>query len=131
MIQVIFLDKSELIMSSDDGKVIFITSKGDLRNTFISSDFKSYNELENSDPSLFKRLNYSKEILLSMINPKIKKSKNKQKKQPMFCTKTFKSDTKENYKFLRKDSKDLNNLVNFYASNNNEQEHEHKGDLFL
>ena len=66
-------------MNSDDGRVIFITSKGELRSTVISNDFNSYNDLESTDPSLFKRLNYSKEILFSMINPKIKKSKTKQK----------------------------------------------------
>lgn len=125
MIQVIFLDKSELIMSSDDGKVVFITSKGELRTTTISNDFKSYNELESTDPSLFKRLNYSKEILLSMINPKSKKLKSKQTK-PMFSTKTYKSDTKENHKFLRKDSQGLNNVIDFYATNNADREaHQH------
>lgn len=131
MIQVIFLDKSELIMSSDDGKVIFITSKGELRNTTISNDFKSYNELETTDPSLFKRLNYSKEILLSMINPKSKKLRSKQKKQPMFSTKAYKSDTKENHKFLRKDSQGINNVIDFYATNNIDQQADQNGIVFF
>ena len=62
MIQVIFLDKSELILSSESGKVIFITSKGEIRQSTITSDMTSHLELEKSDPSLYKRLNYAKEI---------------------------------------------------------------------
>jgi len=82
MIQVIFLDKSELILSSDSGKVIFITSKGEIRKTSISNDMSSHVELEKTDPSLYKRLNYAKEILLNLINPK--HNKKSKKKYPLF-----------------------------------------------
>lgn len=63
VIQVIFQDLSELILSSGSGNVTFIKSKGEVRNTPL------YQDLENKDPSLFKRLNYAKEILVHMINP--------------------------------------------------------------
>jgi len=77
MIQVIFLDHSELVLSSENGNVIFITSKDEIRKTVISNDIKAYSDLEKSDPSLFKRLNYAKEMLMNLINPKQAKNKNK------------------------------------------------------
>ena len=49
----------------------------------------------------------------------------------MFWTKTFKSDTKENYKFVRKNSKELNGELDFYATNNNEQEIDNNGIILM
>jgi len=63
VIQVIFQDTSELILSSGSGDVTFITSRREVRNTPL------YQDLEREDPSLYKRLNYAKEILVNMINP--------------------------------------------------------------
>jgi len=63
VIQVVFQNVSELILSSGSGNVTFITSKGEVRNTPL------YHDLEKKDPSLYKRLNYAKEILVHMINP--------------------------------------------------------------
>lgn len=63
VIQVVFQDVSELILSSGSGNVTFITSKREVRHTPLIHD------LEKNDPSLFKRLNYAKEILVHMINP--------------------------------------------------------------
>jgi polo-like kinase 1 len=63
VIQVIFQDMSELILSSGSGNVTFITSKREVRSTPL------YVDLEKKDPSLFKRLNYAKEILVHMIHP--------------------------------------------------------------
>ena len=60
----VFQDISELILSSGSGAVTFITSKGEVRNSPL------FHDLEKKDPSLFKRLNYAKEILMHMINPK-------------------------------------------------------------
>jgi hypothetical protein len=63
VIQVVFQDVSELILSSGSGNVTFITSKREIRHTPLHHD------LEKNDASLFKRLNYAKEILVHMINP--------------------------------------------------------------
>lgn len=63
VIQVVFQDASELILSSGSGNVTFITSRREVRSTPL------YSDLEIKDPSLFKRLNYAKEILVHMINP--------------------------------------------------------------
>lgn len=63
VIQVIFQDSSELILSSGSGNVTFVTAKEEVRSTPL------YSDLENKDPSLFKRLNYAKEILVHMIHP--------------------------------------------------------------
>lgn len=63
VIQVVFQDVSELILSSGSGNVTFITAKREVRNTPL------YPDLEKKDPSLYKRLNYAKEILVNMINP--------------------------------------------------------------
>jgi len=43
--------------------VTFITSRKEVKNSPL------YQDLEKEDPSLFKRLNYAKEILVGMINP--------------------------------------------------------------
>jgi len=63
VIQVVFQDVSELILSSGSGSVSFITAKREVRTSPL------YQDLEKKDPSLFKRLNYAKEILMHMINP--------------------------------------------------------------
>ena len=64
VIQVVFQDTSEIILSSGSGDVTFITSRKEVKSTPL------YQDLEKEDPSLFKRLNYAKEILVNMINPK-------------------------------------------------------------
>lgn len=64
IIQVVFQDSSELILQSGHGEVTFITSRREVRHAPLHTD------LENDDPSLFKRLNYAKEILVGMINTK-------------------------------------------------------------
>ena len=69
VIQVVFQDVSELILSSNSGNVTFITAKREVRSSALATD------LEKKDPSLFKRLNYAKEILVHMLNP----SKNSEK----------------------------------------------------
>lgn len=114
MIQVVFLDKSELILSSDNGDVHFVTSKDEVRNTKISSDMKSYASLEQSDPSLFKRLNYAKEMLMNLINPR--QAKKNKVKQQMYVSKGFRSETKENCKFSRKNSEISGGAIEFYAT---------------
>lgn len=112
MIQVIFLDHSELILSSDSGDVMFITSKGQVRQSIISSDLKTYSSLERSDPSMYKRLNYAKEMLLNLIS----KQKPNKNKYPLFQTKSN-SDTKENnVRFSRKASNISEKRIEFYAT---------------
>ena len=76
VIQVIFQDSSELILSSGSGDVTFITSKREVRNTPL------YQDLEKEDPSLYKRLNYAKEILVNMMNPK-REGKKTEENRPM------------------------------------------------
>lgn len=115
IIQVIFLDKSELISGSDSGKVCFITSKGDIKKTTISNDMNSISSLENSDPSLYKRLNYAKGMLINLINPK-RKTRNKLKESQK-TKKLLKSETKENkHKFSRKNSAASERGIEFYAT---------------
>ena len=63
VIQVSFQDSSELILASGSGSVTFITARKEIKTTPL------YSDLEKHDPSLFKRLNYAKEILLNMIHP--------------------------------------------------------------
>ena len=50
-------------MASGSGSVTFITARKEIKTTPL------YSDLEKQDPSLFKRLNYAKEILLNMIHP--------------------------------------------------------------
>ena len=76
IIQVVFQDSSELILSSGSGHVIFITSKKEVKKTPL------YQDLEKECPSLFKRLNYAKEILVNMINSKQPVDRNSENKQP-------------------------------------------------
>jgi hypothetical protein len=115
MIQVVFLDKSELILSSDSGNVDFITSKEEVRSTQISNDMKCYSSLEKSDPSMHKRLNYAKEMLLNLINPKMGKNN---PKQNLVLNKNFSSETKENkLGFSRKNSESTSaGLIDFYST---------------
>ena len=63
IIQVVFLDTSEIILSSSSGMVAFINAKRERVSYPLSSD------LENTNPSLFKRLRYAKDMLIQMINP--------------------------------------------------------------
>lgn len=58
-----FLDTSEIILSSSSGMVAFINAKRERVSYPLSSD------LENTNPSLFKRLRYAKDMLIQMINP--------------------------------------------------------------
>ena len=76
VIQVIFKDNSELLLSSGSGSVAFITAKEEVRNTPL------YQDLEKKDPSLYKRLNYAKEILLNMIYPRNESDKNSENTNP-------------------------------------------------
>lgn len=78
VIQVCYQDSSEVILASGTGTVTFITSWKEIRTTPL------YSDLEKQDPSLFKRLNYAKEILLNMINPskEDEETKNGNKENP-------------------------------------------------
>ena len=62
IIQVLFQDLSELILCSGNGMVTFINSKKQIKKLPLTSD------LECKDPSMYKRLQYAKEILIQMIN---------------------------------------------------------------
>jgi polo-like kinase 1 len=62
IIQVIFQDQSELILCSGNGMVTFINSRKQIKKLPLSS------YLESKDQSMYKRLQYAKEILLQMIN---------------------------------------------------------------
>ncbi len=87
VIQVIFQDTSELILSSGSGDVTFITAKKEVKSTPL------YQDLEKEDPSLFKRLNYAKEILVNMINPK-KEKLNTQENDPEQISGTMRQNMK-------------------------------------
>jgi len=87
VIQVVFQDSSELILSSGQGDVTFITSRKEVWNSPL------YQDLEKEDPSLFKRLNYAKEILVGMINPqKQKQEVNEENFNPWLSTGISKSN---------------------------------------
>ena len=58
IIHVLFQDMSELILFSGNGLVTFVTSKKQLKKQPLSSD------LEQKDPSMYKRLQYAKDILI-------------------------------------------------------------------
>jgi hypothetical protein len=61
--------------------VTFITSRKEVRTSPL------YQDLEKEDPSLFKRLNYAKEILVGMINPsKLKQEVNEENYNPRLST---------------------------------------------
>ena len=55
---------SELILFSGNGLVTFVTSKKQIKKQPLSSD------LETKDPSMYKRLQYAKDILIQMISKK-------------------------------------------------------------
>ena len=55
---------SELILFSGNGLVTFVTSKKQIKKQPLSSD------LELKDPSMYKRLQYAKDILIQMISKK-------------------------------------------------------------
>ena len=62
IIQVLFQDNSELILCSGSGMITFVNSKKQVKTCSLNSD------IENSDPSLFKRLQYAKEVLVQMLS---------------------------------------------------------------
>lgn len=55
---------SELILFSGNGLVTFVTAKKQIKKQPLSSD------LETNDPSMYKRLQYAKDILIQMISKK-------------------------------------------------------------
>eukprot|EP00347_Sterkiella_histriomuscorum_P016927 403351315 len=86
IIQVIFQDQSELILCSGNGIVTFISSKKQIKKLPLSSD------LESKDPSMYKRLQYAKEILIQMINKNETKSSSKIDKNLYSATTTLTTD---------------------------------------
>ena len=62
IIQVMFQDQSELILSTGSGYVTFVNAKQEVKQMPLSED----ENLE--DKSLYKRLQYAKEILVQMIS---------------------------------------------------------------
>lgn len=65
-----------MILCSGNGMVTFVNSKKQIKKLPLSSD------LESKDPSMYKRLQYAKEILIQMIN------KNSDKKTTAYQTTT-------------------------------------------
>ena len=63
VVQVSFLDKSELLLCSDKKIVIFVDKQGEV------SEYSLSNAMESSNRELTKRLRYSKEVLTSMLQP--------------------------------------------------------------
>ena len=61
VVQVSFLDKTELLLCSDTKIVIFVDKQGD------ASEYCLSNAMDSSNRDLAKRLRYSKEILTNMI----------------------------------------------------------------
>lgn len=66
IIQVLFQDQSELILASGSGYVTFINSKQEVKMMPLS--VQNDTNLEVTDKSLFKRLQYAKEILVQMMS---------------------------------------------------------------
>ena len=62
VIQVMFQDQSELILCSGSGSVTFVNSKQEVKTMPLSA--QNDLNLEVTDKSLFKRLQYAKEILV-------------------------------------------------------------------
>jgi hypothetical protein len=58
-----FQDQSEVILCSGSGVVAFVNAKRDLKTDTIANE-----QLESQDPSLFKRLQYAKEVLVQMMS---------------------------------------------------------------
>ena len=65
IIQVMFQDMSELIICSGSGYVTFVNSKQEIKTVPINTPDEN---LEYMDKSLFKRLQYAKEILVQMMS---------------------------------------------------------------
>ena len=63
VVQVAFLDKSELLLCSDKKIVIFVDKKG------LISEHNLATAMESPDKELTKRLRYSKEVLTTMLQP--------------------------------------------------------------
>lgn len=66
VIQVMFQDQSELILCSGSGVVTFVNSKQEIKQMPLSAQHDQ--NLETTDKSLFKRLQYAKEILVQMMS---------------------------------------------------------------
>jgi polo-like kinase 1 len=62
IIQVMFQDQSELIICTGSGMVTFVNSRKNIKILPLNS------ELSSQDSSLFKRLQYSKEVLMQMVS---------------------------------------------------------------
>ena len=65
IIQVFFQDQSELIICSGSGLVTFVNSKQEVKTVPLSTPDEN---LQLADKSLFKRLQYAKEILVQMMS---------------------------------------------------------------
>jgi hypothetical protein len=63
VVQVAFLDKSELLLCSEEKIVIFVDRKGKITEHCLST------AMESNDKELTKRLRYSKEVLTTMLQP--------------------------------------------------------------
>jgi polo-like kinase 1 len=63
IVQVCFLDKSELLLCSDSKMVSFVDKKGEV------SVHPLGNAMETSNKEMAKRLRYTKEILMTMLHP--------------------------------------------------------------
>ena len=63
VVQVSFLDKSELLLCSDKKIVIFVNKQGEV------SEYSLSNAMDSTNRDLTKRLRYSKEVLTSMLQP--------------------------------------------------------------
>ena len=66
VIQVMFQDQSELILCSGSGIVTFVNSKQEVKTMPLSA--QNDLNLEVTDKSLYKRLQYAKEILVQMMS---------------------------------------------------------------
>jgi len=65
VIQVVFQDSSELILCSGNSQVTFVNAKASsVKRVPLSSSPGNNLNLEIEEPSLFKRLQYAKEILM-------------------------------------------------------------------
>ena len=67
VIQVMFQDASELIICSGSGLVTFVNSKQEVKTLPLNGPGADEN-LKLTDKSLYKRLQYAKEILVQMIS---------------------------------------------------------------
>lgn len=60
----LFQDQSELILCSGSGYVTFVNAKKQIKTVPLNNTNRN---LEQEDPSLFKRLQYAKEVLVQMM----------------------------------------------------------------